>query len=135
MQTHKKTFFFYIYFFAWFSTKTFLFVILEKKKKKKNVSEKLVQEDLCKLLHKVPSSYHLYIFFQLDEKKQQKKPNLRLQHSALFLCPNLSYHFDVNKAENVLQSKAMKSLYHITRGLFNTLTRYILHAFYKYVRI
>ena len=31
-------------------------------------SEKVVKEDLRKLLQKVPASYHLYICLQLDEK-------------------------------------------------------------------
>ena len=31
-------------------------------------SEKVVQEDMHKLLQKVPASYYLYIFLQIDEK-------------------------------------------------------------------
>ena len=43
-------------------------------------SEKVVQGNLCKLFQKVPASFHLYIFIQLDEKS-------RLQHSAV--CTHL----------------------------------------------
>ena len=67
MQTSVKSKLYIFIRFRLIIGDNFFYLLLCEKKKKKKLVEKVVQEDLCKLLQKVPASYYLYNFLRLDD--------------------------------------------------------------------
>ena len=97
-------------------------------------SEKVVQEDLRKLLQKVPASYHLYIFLQLIDEK-----NLRFTTFSIFFFVSEPVTHTIvmyiMQAENGLKTIVNEVFVPSSKAVQYSTKIQILHAIYKYVCI